>query len=383
MALSKRLQNYCKGLSRAGGSCSVYICHKYLCKNSGNADSMEYGTIDDTSFCYIVGRFKSKFKLKRGIDYRFLDPVRSSWYALKHVKKKDIVFCCFNDLFFFSLLIFVCKLKGIKIVRELNEYPYIFGVQSVKKKLYRAIELRFLFPFFDGFVAISTSLEMLANRFKKKSAKIIKVPILVEEKNNIHKISKKPLDSDYIIHTGTMIEQKDGITVILEAFSIAVKKIPKDIQLVFTGPQAVRPNKYDDFIKKLQIADRVIFLGMVSSDRLNQLQIHADLTVINKLKNIQNENCFPTKLGEMMINETPVITTTIGEASQFLIDGFNAYIIEPGNSEQMAKKIIEAFDMKTKRKTITTNAKITAEKEFNPTLHGKRLFDYFRTIIST
>ncbi len=382
MAASKRIECYCKGLNTAGDKCSVVICHKLYDRRAGDDDRLpSIGTFNGVDYSYIIGKYKAKNKLRRGLDYYFLDIFRSSIYALKNLKRGDVVHCYFYNIFFHFLLIAVARLKGVVIMREVCEYPYVFGRQSIKNRLFRWIELNILFRAYDAFIPISISLVSLVNQYKKSEAKVLRIPILVDAEGygDVYDTNSFLLEP-FILHTGTMHEQKDGISGILRAFASSLIEIPADVNLIFTGPHAKRPNDYGKLIDQLGINNRVIMKGHVSSLEISQLQKAATLTIINKLDNIQNLNCFPTKLGEMLLSETPVITTTIGDANLYLVDGESAYIVEPCDEDGLKSKIIQAFKNKEERFRIAKEGRKVALREFNPVVQGKKISNFIHQL---
>lgn len=78
-------------------------------------------------------------------------------------------------------------------------------------------------------------------------------------------------------------------------------------------------------------------LGLVSTERVASLQYFATMTIIYKSDNLQTRNCFPTKLGEMLISGIPVITTTVGDANLYLENKKNAFIFVPGEDEALVE----------------------------------------------
>ena len=52
----------------------------------------------------------------------------------------------------------------------------------------------------------------------------------------------------------------------------------------------------------------------------------------------------PNKMGEYLATGRPVITSEIGDLTEFLIDNVNAYVGEPGNERAFADKMIEVLE---------------------------------------
>lgn len=384
MAAAKRRLCYARGLMAAGHTVDVVICQK--CFESGDNDGLpSKGSFRGISYEYVCGKYKHAKgnKLMRGIDYLVLDPVRSFFYALKHVHRGDAVFAYYYPIFLQILIIFATKIKRAKIVKETCEHPSALGnVNSRWHKLCKWFEYHFVMPGYDGFIAISRELSKFVLRYKSRSAECIIVPILVEdpfENVNIGE-TKSEYDVPYIIHTGTMNEQKDSISKILYAFARFKRETKSLCRLVFTGPHANEKCSYLPMIAELGLTDSVDLLGMISTERVVSLQRHAAMTIIYKSDNLQTRNCFPTKLGEMLICGIPVITTNIGDANFYLENGKSAFIIEQDDEDALVSCIKRILDKPDEAKEIGLAGKAVAIKYFNPVCQGKRLSDFYNQL---
>ena len=382
MASAKRQVCYAKGLIAVGKNVEVHAFHR-VHEYGENNGYEAIGTYEGIPYNYISGKYKHKSKLLRGLDWYVMDALRAFLYACKTIKRKDICFIYTYPLFPQILLLLAAKFKGAKTIKETCEHPLALGnVHSRWHRFCRWCEFHFVMPRYDGFVAISRDLEKFVNRYKSKRAQCIIVPILVENKRKEIDYSnqKSPYNCPYIIHTGTMYEQKDSISKILKAFALYKKEYPSDCKLVFTGPQANDKCNYLPLIKELGIEKDVELLGLVSLEELGRLQHFAALTIIYKSDNLQTRNCFPTKLGEMLINGIPVITTTVGDSNLYLKNGVSAYIFEPDDEDMLIRYIREVFESPQKARQIGFKGKMVAEKFFSPYFQGKRLSTFFQKL---
>lgn len=383
MAAGRRRLCYAKGLIASGNEVEIIICQRTETPISDDGLPPK-GIYNGIKYNYINGKIRNENKILQAILSHSLYYFKAFYFTLKNIKKGEIIYCYFYSVFLHFLLICAAKIKGAKVVRELCEHPYVIGKQNKMHKLSCWVELHLIFPLFDGFIPISEELQKLANNYKSKKAKTILVPILVEnQKPNFNAPQTNiKLNNPYIIHTGTMDEEKDGISDILKAFSFAIKDITFPIDLVFAGPDAIIPNKYEALINKLKLSKSIKLIGMVKDPiALSEIQKKASLAIINRNDNLQNRSGFSTKLGEMLINEVPVITTTIGDAKIYLKDNQSAYFVEPGKYELIAEKIIQAFMNPEERIRIGKEGKKIAEKYFDPISEGQRLSNFYHQIL--
>ena len=384
MAAAKRRLCYAKGLMNEGHIVDVLVCQK--CFDLTADDGFpEEGIYKGINYKYVCGKFKHdpKKKLLRGLDYFFLDYIHSFFFALKNIHSNEIVYVYFYPIFLQILILLAAKIKNAKVVKETCEHPSALGkVHSKWHKLCKWFEYNFVMPHYDGFIAISRDLNRFVEKYKSKKAKSIVVPILVEDPFWDKDITnlKNEYNVPYIIHTGTMLEQKDSISKILNAFARLKKETNTKCRLVFTGPQGTEKCSYLPMIKKLGIEDDLDLLGLVSTERVASLQHFATMTIIYKSDNLQTRNCFPTKLGEMLICGTPVITTTIGDANLYLEDKKSALIFNPDDEDTLIKYMKFLLDNPEKAREIGLKGKEVAMRFFDPIFQGRRLSEFYMNL---
>lgn len=382
MAAARRRLCYAKGLMSAGDTVLVHCTHRVF--NQGEDDGFpEQGEYQGIPYNYISGKYKHNSKILRGLDWSFLDCIRTFFYGLKNVKKQDALYLYLYPVFLQVLLLIVAKVRGAVVVKETCEHPAaVLGRHGLSNSICRWFEFNFIMPLYDGFIPISRELDKFIKKYKSQSARSLIVPILVEENAfevDFHQI-KCPYSVPYIIHTGTMQEAKDGISQILKAFARYKREHNSNLRLVFTGPHANVNCSYLPLIRELGIEDSVDLLGLVSVDQIAVLQHNASLTVIYKNDNLQARNCFSTKLGEMLICGVPVITTSIGESTLYLQDEVNAIIIEPNDEDKLVASIHRLLSDSEFAHKIGSHGRDVARKYFNPIYQGERLHSFFNQL---
>ncbi len=380
MAAAKRRLCYIKGLKAAGDEINVIICNKVL--ERGKDDGMPAkGQYYGTPYCYISGKYKyPKWnKLMRGLDWNIIDPIRTFFYSLQHLHKGDIVYVYLYPLFLQFMILLASKIKGAKTIKETCEHPSSLRMNHKNRKLLDWIEFHIIMPQYDGFIAISTSLEKFVNKYKKTSAEVIRIPILVDpEPYNIDFSQiQSPFDVPYIIHTGTMYEQKDSISKILHAFAKLKHEYTLPCKLVFTGKDSDPHRcKYKNQIEQLGLTDDVVLMGYVCDEEILKLQHFAALSIIYKSDNLQTQNCFPTKLGEMLMSQIPVIMTTIGDVKLYLESGVSAYLFEKDDENKLVQYMHTVLSQPQEASVIAKRGNEVALNSFNPIVQGKRLSEF-------
>lgn len=375
MAPSQHVTCEALGLKSAGAEVEVVVFVPPLDKDKDNGLPAK-GEFRNISYDYIHGKFRPS-NLVGQVANRFYNTIRTFFWGLRHFRKDDIVYSYGGDNLTLMLLTWAAHLKRSKIAVELVEIPF-YGTGKIDR-IRRWFDTTFLFPHFDAFVCISHSLLVFAKKYARPNTPMHLLPILVEE-NEVQSFGAPPYNVPYIIHTGTMTEQKDGISHILKGFAKFKNKDKTGCRLVFTGPHAnIDTCKYKATIKKLGIEDYVDLLGLVDTrEDLIELQHHASMSIVYKVENIQTQYCFATKIGEVLMAGIPLITTNIGEQKYYLTNNENAYIVN--NDEELAKVIESVLIHNENAKQIGQKGKEVAMTDFSPTIQGKKLYDFFLDI---
>jgi len=383
MASTHRITDYAKGLNINNVDCEVIIAKRteFPWKEIRNNESS--GIFEGVKFRYIPNTvFRHKNRFVRILN-DYIDYIRTFLFCIKHLKKGDIVINMFLAQVLALYTIFAAKLKGASIIRELNEYPYATRKPGIIRLLKQFIELHFIFHLYDGFIVISTALRDIAQKHKSSGAQIIQVPILANvEMYNQYLLNTKNIEikEPYIFHPGTLTERKDGILSSLRAFAMAIKKIDFPIKYILAGPVSPIQGAINKIIEESNLQNKVIIYNTLSREDVIWYLKHAALAILNKVDNIQNKCGFSTKLGEILLSETPVITTTVGEAKYWLKDQESAYIVDPHKPELIADKIVQAFLNHEERTMIAKNGKKIAEEMFNHNHQAQRLKLFFETL---
>ena len=276
----------------------------------------------------------------------------------------------------------LARFTKTKSVLEINEYPLVTRQETPVVKIKRWILFHFVFHFYDGFVSISNGLYNLVNTYKSSKGESIIIPIIAK---NIDRGEKypNPVESPYIFHAGSLIEQKDGILGMIEAFGLAKRNLSVPLKFVFTGGIDNSPQKSEilKMIDKYELNNDIIFTGFLMDGDLDLYFRNSSLAIINKGETLQNQYCFASKTAEYLAYSIAVITTNVGEAGFYFIDSENAYVIIPNNPQLLADKIIQAFTNTVERERIAVNGKRLFDLCFDYKVQCKRLCDFLVSLI--
>lgn len=373
-ASSARVREYGKGFVENGVETKVWMpAPRQPYKDKDILNPIVKGKdVNGVEYEYISGRSKRHCNVFVRQLQDFYGYTSTLLRLLRKCKKDDYVIIYEGSPQWYKRCIKVIHFVGAKCGMELNELPYGTGKETEKTKKNRKIMLEEVFPKLDFVLAISESLYRLVRQYAP-NVNVIKIPILVEGQLKGDDFHEQKIP--YIFHSGTLYEQKDGICGMIEAFGMACKKLKTPIEYILTGRLEESPyaDKLKTIIDRYHIHDKVKFVGYLDLPTLRKYQKNCFLTIINKYDTQQNRYCFSTKLSEYLSFSIPVITTTIGEANNYLIDGVNAFIVEPHNPELIAEKIVYAVNHPNETTAIGKEGHKLTEKEFDCTYQTNRI----------
>lgn len=235
-------------------------------------------------------------------------------------------------------------------------------------KIYRNISRRIVDNKVDTVISPSKFvLNMLTKHgFFKKSRKIVLPNGIEVPEEPIQKIKSNFVDIFFI----GAISQHKGINMLVEAF----KKIEDDklrLHIAGTGPllNQLKESSRDD--------NRITFYGFVSDKRKENLSNLADIFI---LPSIWYEN-FPISIQEAFCHSTPVIGSSIGGIPELIQDGYNGFLFEAGNMEEL-RRILEELPSKEKELKEMGKSAFEFVKRFEIKRHIKELEEVYKYAIS-
>lgn len=258
---------------------------------------------------------------------------------------------------------FIMGVKGVKYYHERTEHPLAVGLGNPltrfpMSKYYK--DCRSI----DGLFVISTC---LCDFFVSKGVKRDKVHIInmTVDPTRFVGLTKKN-NERYIAYCGVIFNNKDGIDLLIKSFALISKTYP-DVKLYVMGPV---PEKTDnniiiELIRSLGIEDKVVLTGRIPSEEMPQMLKNAEVCALNRPDGLRAKAGFPTKLGEYLLTENPVVVTRVGDISLFLEDGVSALIAEPNNPASFAEKLDWVLSHREEASLIGKNGAKVARQSFD------------------
>jgi len=140
-----------------------------------------------------------------------------------------------------------------------------------------------------------------------------------------------------ILYIGKLNEKK-GVTYLLQAFrTIAQERT--DAYLVIVGSGLLEKSLKRE-TQRLGLESRVTFAGQQGKDAVRKYLQAADLVVVPSIIDASGETeGLPVVLLEALASGKPVVATRVAGAPDVIVDGYNGFLAEPKNPEDLADKI--------------------------------------------
>lgn len=312
-------------------------------------------------------------------DWEIMESVCDRIYSLftyrlflKSLKEGDIVFVYGSP----ECVETFARIHGVRVFHERTECPEVIPIANKKKQeayLKSCTQI-------DGLFVISTALKdyFISKGVSQNKIHIINMTVDFGRFKNL--LSSKSSER-VISYCGTASNNKDGVDELIKAFAIVSKKIP-DVKLQIIGKA---PNKKDasgnvDLVESLGLTDKIVFTGVVTAERMPQILRDSTILALARPDSLQARTGFPTKLGEYLLSETPVVVTKVGDIPLFLEHGKNAMLATERNPKEFASMLIWLLEHPMEASVIGKEGAKIAMKSFNYLTETKKIVETINNI---
>jgi glycosyltransferase involved in cell wall biosynthesis len=374
-AYANRFHSLAKGLICSKNNVQISIVYSGI-KNDQTQNQKRSGFIDGIYFKqYCKFLFKSSKRYFQIFDGIY--GIVHYFFSLLLVSKKNkpkLIILGSSNLLHLLLLFIVGKCRGIKLIRELNEFPRF--VLSGKSYFLDRARYRLL----DGLIFMTDRLKF----YFESELNIIKPSVVVRmtvDTDRFDQIPEKTVVTEQrITLVGDILGEKDGVSNLLDSMKKISKEFPQ-IKLILVGNIS---NERLFRNRQLQVAefgieDNVEFLGVKNKEEIVKILFNSTLLVLPRPSSTQADGGFPTKLGEYLASGVPTVITRTGEIPMYLKDNLNSFLVEPDNSELFAERVIFALKNIELAKIIGLNGRNVAYNTFSYKVQGRILDDFLES----
>ncbi len=166
-----------------------------------------------------------------------------------------------------------------------------------------------------------------------------------------------------------------GIQYLLKALPTIIKEIP-DIKCKIIGEGSFK-ERLEDLVVKLNVSDHVEFIGLLPHNQMPSAYHNIDLLVNPSLVEGQSRAIL-----EAMACGIPVIATKTGGVPSIIKHEFNGILVEPKDSDIIAKWILEILSNDKLAKMLGDNARKVAE-QYEMQQQLQKYFDLFKLALTS
>jgi glycosyltransferase involved in cell wall biosynthesis len=186
-----------------------------------------------------------------------------------------------------------------------------------------------------------------------------------------------PKDGFTVLFMGWLGARK-GLPEALRAVPLVRKEVP-EARFIFAGVvEKLEKELIEPLCEAAERAGGVVFPGFVAGEgKLALLSQASALILPSHAENL------PVSVIEAMAMGLPVVTTPVGGVPEVVIDGHNGFLIEPGDYQALADRIVRlAKDPELRRAMGQANA-AKARLLYHPALFAARMQGIYECVLTT
>lgn len=244
------------------------------------------------------------------------------------------------------------------------------GLRPVVAKIYATLE-KVMSKFLDGVIVVNGIIE---DRFDdEKAIQIRNYPILYTDYSN----AKKGENNEVVVIYPGNLNKVRGIYELVK--SLEYIDTDKKIKLVLYGKFA--SSKFEEEIRDLKGFSRVDYRGIVDHHTVWDNLMKSDIGVILFHPSSHSIGALPNKIFEYMSAGLPVISSNFSFWEDIVIGNNCGVMVDPQNSEEVAKAIEYLAENPKLRKQMGINGREAVLKKYTWENEGKRLVAFYEKIL--
>jgi glycosyltransferase involved in cell wall biosynthesis len=205
----------------------------------------------------------------------------------------------------------------------------------------------------DARIALTDDMRKKIKNICKRDAFVVPNGINLEVFGNSIKLRNIKKEQK-ILFVGSLVPVK-GVRYLIESMK-AIKNNYSNVKLVIIG-DGTEKHELEKLVIEFGLSDCVSFVGKVSNHKISQYMIESDIFVLPSLS-----EGFGIVLLEAMASGLPIIASNVGGIPSLIQNGVNGFLVEPGNPEKIAEKILFLFNDRETMIKISEGNKKAVEK---------------------
>ena len=380
-ATANRWLSLIQGLNKLGTEIRILIYGHYQTKEEKVICGKQYD-IEEIAIKYVNYKLADSLWKRRYYKYigKHVQSIKTHQRIKKEILDFDGIVWPENDITIWKIVSKISN-RSFKLICEMSEFLDIHD--NNKGSVLQIITANPQLSYFektyiqklDGLVLMTKTLVAHYNTFSQHPP-LLHLPMTVDLDRFIKPKSqpyefKKP----YIAFVGVMNDAKDGVNILIEAFSKIYKDYPS-LKLYLVGGWNYDTPGHQVLINQLKLEGCVRWVGEYPRDAIPAIICNAKLLVLPRPDSKQAQGGFPTKLGEYLASGRPVCATAVGEIPEYLTDCKSVYFAKPGSVRSFIKAMSNALKDDGQANNVGEQGKKAADLYFNKNKQSKRLYNF-------
>jgi glycosyltransferase involved in cell wall biosynthesis len=296
---------------------------------------------------------------------------RTSPFFLKNLSYSSPIYILTALKFIFLKSLLIIKKEGIDLLHcqgflsaflgyllsKITGIPYIVTVQRLEEK--RGFLRQLVYKNAKVCIAASLSIREYFERIGCKNIAVIPNGIDLKKfkiQNSKFKIRKRlGLNNEFVVMTVARLEKVKGIEYLIKSISNLKSQISNLICLI-VGEGSERKN-LEKLVEKLNIKEKVKFLGQVPNEKIPEYLAAADLFVLPSLR-----EGFGIAILEAQAAKLPVIATNVGGIPDIIEPDRTGILVEPKNPKALSEAISRIYSNLVFSQKLVQRAKENLDK---------------------
>jgi glycosyltransferase involved in cell wall biosynthesis len=180
-----------------------------------------------------------------------------------------------------------------------------------------------------------------------------------------------------VLFVGRLYHRK-GLEVLLHSVALVLKEF-REVQFAISGTGfKAKEESLRNLAHELDIEDDVKFLGYVPDDKLADVYSASDVFVLPAIY----EN-FPFAILEAQATGLPVVSTKVGGIPEFLVDGENGFLIDPGDVDQLTQRLLDLLKNPEHAKAMGKHGRELIHERLSWDIITQQVIDLYHKLLET
>lgn len=276
--------------------------------------------------------------VKRLFGFLFRGRKTALW-IWKNRENFDAVVAYNPTVFLSFLLLLMGKFFPFKVILDSTEWyesSHLPGGSLGLAAFENCLRMRLLYKLFDNVICISSFLE---NHYAGKNS--VQIPPLLPNLNSINLNRPHIRSGVNLIYAGEA-GKKDRLAALVASLPKIQDETQTKIQLHVVGMTFAELSELvaGDLLNQNYFSSHVVCHGRISRKEVLQVYGLCHFSILFRDRKRYAFAGFPTKAMESLATGCPIITNAVGDLSELVANGVNAFILEESQLEQLLPALL-------------------------------------------